>query len=181
MKDTSYTAKGRSSTWASLWSTSLRSVSGFQMSRQRTNRRRRTAKALVISHGQLYSTICNISLEPDPPIFCCPIWFSVHSEAQSLHVESDLGLKPSLLTLCWLLARKCGRRTMTKSLKWQSYFSASGLMDIVLMSRLCSAPSGGQIEDQHDVHWAIWLHFNCGTLIKTFAAQYILMNSLCWH
>lgn len=178
MRDTSYTARGRSSTWASLWSTSLRSVSGFQMTRQRTNRRRRTAKALASSHCQLYSTICNISLELDPPIFCCPIWFStLRRRVCMCKVTSAYNHPFSPCAGCWQGPVAEGPWLNPWS---DSYCSATGQIDM-LMSSLCSAPSGGQSKDQRDVHWAIWLHSNCGTLMKPFAAQYILLNSLCWH
>lgn len=70
-KVTSYTARGRGSTSVSLWSTSLRSVSGCRRSGGMSSRKRTTVKAL--SCLLLPDNMQRMFLtQPPPPPSCCP-------------------------------------------------------------------------------------------------------------
>lgn len=179
MRGTSYTAKGHSSTWANPWSTSSRSVSGCQTSWQTTSRRktRMTVKlGRPRSLASSYSTICNRSfLTPSPT--CCHLsarlWSAVPACAKGLTLQP-------VLTLCWLTGGPV--RTALMSHRWQQTnhrcgrlisLSAIGLNELGVEGATSCTPSGGRIEDQHNVHWGMHLRSRPRTLIERFAAQNI--------
>lgn len=115
MRDTSCTVRAHSSTSASLWSTSLRSVSEYPTKSQTT--RKKTGTRMKVRHAALISQILqhNMQQKLSYPIkqthlSCCPIRFELHSVVQHLHVQRGLkGLHPlssPVFSLCWLLVRR---------------------------------------------------------------------------
>lgn len=107
-KDTSYTVRGHSSTWASPWSTSSRSVSGYQRFWQTTSRKRTRTTVKLWSSEQprpdttaQYAT--DFSFHPSksaPPAVKSD--FS-SNEVQHLHVQKGPLPTSLLLISCWLL------------------------------------------------------------------------------
>lgn len=156
MRDTSSTVKGRSSTWANPWSTSSRCVSGSRKS-WRTTSRRRTRTTVRPLSSPWPATTAQYATDLSNPV-------SPH------HLLSN-----QILALLWSAAPACAKRGLGPQ-PLSSPRAAAGQKDKINL-RLCYwniwtiTPSGGQIEDQHNVHWAMRLHPKPGTLIWRFAAQ----------
>ena len=176
---TSCTAKGRSSTSANPSSTSSRSVSGCRRCWRKTSRTRTRTTVKPSPHSAHRSQLLQHNMQlmfltpSTPPHLLsnqvlAPLW---HRSA--CMCKRGLGLHPPLLRLPSSPQKEKPARKTKTNLRCEQPISS--LCCWIIRT---SAPSGGQIEDQHHVRWAIRLHLDPGHFHRALSQHKI---SLRWR